>query len=362
MFRIVAIIALSLSLFPDASPAQSRVSAEAAAYRARIDSLLPEYRAAQRALARVDSVRKAEQLAAQREPLDSLFFAPFVVVTPHSKAARVLPIFRNAIEERHALLAQLEDAPPITLLIERDSQYRAFQSMAKAPRHHKVSLLREDRERDRRIVGNAIDDALMDLAPPSVRAWLLDGRIARGHNAKSAYRALATSPSAMAQRCHDGGAEDCVLTLGLGAPFDSARGYTNEQIRMFAVRAQGTNRRAYTDCRDSGIMAQCFAVLRPYGGPPLPLGNIPRANFLAFALERGGAGSMARLNASGPDAAAAIAAAAGTDVRTLAREWREDLEAAKPLANAGTGLAGLATLVWAVAAMLFAIRSTRRRL
>lgn len=362
MFKTASIFALSLSLLPAILHAQSLVSDEAAMYRARIDSLLPVYEAARRALTVADSVREVNELAAQREPLDSILLTPFIVVAPRSHADKVFPLMRRTIEERASLLAQLESAPRITLLVEADSFYRAFRSMNKAPRHHIVSLRGDDGERRRRIAANAVDDALLDLAPPAVREWMLDGRMTHGREAKHAYRALATSPSGMTKRCYDGVVEECVNALGLGTPYDSTRGYTNEQIRTLAVRARGTNFRAYAHCRDAGIMEQCFAILRSYGGPPMPLGRIPRANFLVFALERGGPGAMARLTASRSDATSSIESAAGTDVRTLAREWRENIEAARPVANAGTGAAGAATLIWAVIAMGFALRSTRRRL
>ena len=306
-------------------------------------------------------MREAEQLAAQREPLDSVTIPPFVLVTPHSKAARLFPVFRRALADRGALIAQLDRAPAITLLIEADSQYRAFRPMSKVPRHHIVSM-RGGAARDQKNAANAVDDALLDLAPPAVQEWLVDGRITHGRDGKSTYRALATSPSRLAKGCYDGVINDCLTALGLGAPLDSTRGYSNEEIRTLAVRRRGSSGRAYANCRDAGIMEQCYALLRPYGGPPLPLGKIPRSSFLVFALERGGSGSLARLHTGGPDAKAAIAAAARADLPTVASEWRKHIEAAKPVANAGTGRAGIVTLLWAAAAMLFSLRSTRRRL
>jgi hypothetical protein len=362
MYRVAVTMALAIALLPGSLHAQSPISPEAATYRARLDSLLPEYRAASRALALADSMRDAEQIAAQRQPLDSVWIPPFMLVTPHSKSGRVFPVFRGALADRRALLAQLDRAPVITLLIEKDSPYRAFRPMRKAPRHHIVSLRSGEAMWDHKLAANAIDDALLDLAPPSVQEWLADGRITHGRDGKSTYRLLATSPSRLAKRCYAGVIDDCLTALGLGAPLDSTRGYSNADIRTLAVRRHGSNSRAYANCRDAGIIEQCYALLRPYGGPPLPLGKIPRSTFLVFALERGGAGAMARLHAGGPDPKSAIAAAARADLQTIAREWRNHIEATKPVANAGTGRAGLVTLLWAAAAMLFSLRSTRRRL
>lgn len=355
-------VAFAIALLPGSLHSQSRTSPEAAAYRARLDSLIPVYREASRALAVADSVRDAELLAAQREPLDSVAIPPFVLVMPKSKAEGVVPLFRQVLADRSALIAQLDRAPHITLLIEGDSQYRPFRSMSKAPRHHIVSLRGGDAKKVRKNTANAVDDALLDLAPPAVQEWLVDGRIIHGRNGKAAYRELATSPSRITKRCYAGVTDDCLTALGLGAPLDSTRGYSNEEIRTLAVRRGGGRVRAYANCRDAGIIEHCYDVLRAYGGPPLPLGRVARASFLVFALERGGTGSLARLHAGGPDAKAAIAAAARADIQTVAREWRNHIEAAKPVANAGTGRASIVTLLWAAAAMAFSLRSTRRRL
>jgi hypothetical protein len=117
MYKIAFLAALAIALLPGTLRAQQRVSPEAAAYRARLDSLVPVYRAAKRALAIADSVRDTEQLAAQLQPLDSASIPPFILVAPHSKAERAFPLFRHALEDRRALIADLDRAPAITLLI-----------------------------------------------------------------------------------------------------------------------------------------------------------------------------------------------------------------------------------------------------
>src|SRR5687768_8070248 len=87
-----------------ASPCRAQsLSPEAAAQRARVDSLIPEWRAASRELHYGDSVREARQRAAP-VALDTAVFGPFVVVARDSESGEHFRNFEKAVAGRAAIL------------------------------------------------------------------------------------------------------------------------------------------------------------------------------------------------------------------------------------------------------------------
>lgn len=331
--------------------------------QSRIDSLMPFYEAAGRAWMHVDSIRVAQKLDAEREPLDSARLGPFLIVTQRSLTKRLLPVFRNAYVERAAMFAGVADSVRITLLAEGEEQYLAFQFMAKAPRHHVVTVLPADADTERRIALNAFDDAMLGLAPPAVRAWLMDARPSSARDARRSYRLLATAQANIAKRCFRNEPGACAQALALAGTIDSLGGYTPEQIRALVVRSHArTDERIRGECLRDNDMAKCLRVLSVYGGAPTPLHQQLRASLFAYALHRGGEGAAARLHESrGVTVGEALSATAGMDAGPLASEWRAALDHELRPSWAGIGKTGATTVIWSLVSLALALRSTRRR-
>lgn len=353
MFDLV--IAAALMMQAGASQRDS-----VAVQRERVEAAYAEYKAAARAVERADSIEKARRLHADVGPLDSMIAAPFIIVTRGPEAQQTFRAFRNAIAKRRTQVAGLEAFPPITLLVQVDSQYPRFQLMGRAARHHLVMLHSRARENYGNLALVALDNALLDYAPQPLRVWLGDSRYTGGRERETVSRALATARSGVAKRCVSGDTSACVTGFELTTNPDSMRGYTRAEIRAIAARTPGVNRRIYSDCVDLGDTSQCLRYLAPRGGPPMPIPQIARASLLAFAIDRGGDGSVARLS-RGASVEAALTAAANMDASMLIGEWQASVLAQRPAAAAGTGARGLVTLAWAGLFLAFALRSTRRR-
>lgn len=361
MSRPVMVLALCSLLVPARAGAQD--SQDATALRARIDSLLPLYEAAAYRMTRADSIREAQTLAAEREPLDSVMLGPFMIVTQRSQTERLVPVVREVFAEHAATFMGLPDSVRLTMLVEPGKQYRAFQFMAKAPRHHLVTIYGNDPEVWQRTIRNAFDKALVDLAPSSIRAWLGHARPARADDSRDVYRELATSQAAVAKGCYRGEPAACAAALGVGSPIDSLGGYTPDQIRTLVRRSHArTDERLRSDCLQFNDTAKCLRVLSVYGGAPLPLGNHTRASLFTYALRRGGTGGASRLHAAAAATAAdALSATARIPIEQLVRDWRIEIDRARAPERAGLGSVGLTTLMWAAIALAIALRSTRRR-
>lgn len=342
--------------------AQQHESAAAAAMRARIDSLVPEWHAAGKALHEHDSIARVETLRRQSEPLDTLTAAPFTAVARHSEATRIFRVFRNALANQAELMDGLASAPPITLLVEGRGHYAAFSQMQRAPRHHIVSLPAGlSKPQYERAMTGAIDDALKDLLPDTLRKWLRDGSLKWGVNDEAILREVATTDAVMTTACSRRDIGACTNALGLAAPLDSLRGHSPEQLRRMVARNRSTaGSRLSHECVHDNSAVSCMAVFAPHGGPPLPLSTNARASLLFYALERGGRGSVARL-LNAPNPVSAITAAAHAPIQTVVAGWRDQLEDARmqPSRDLASGFG--TTVLWAGVALAFALRSTRRR-
>lgn len=359
MSRLLA-AALLAALFagPGSVSAQVHESAAAAALRARVDSLVPEWRAAGLRMQQRDSVQRMERRLKDAAKLDTLASPPFVIITRQSYASSVFKLFREALRQHKNMLAGLEAAPTVTLLVGSDV---AFGQMQKAPRHRVVSMIMTfHRGLRQRIADAAVDDALFEFMSDSTRAWLMDGKISTGVNYTDTFRELATTDAALTQGCLDARTESCLDALGLGAPLDSLHGHTPEQIRRLAARSAVPGNALQRGCVDRNDFQQCMRFYAPYGGPPLPLSANARAGVLRFAFQRGGRGSVARaMRGAGP--ADAIALAAGMPVEDLVADWRRTIDRERSVPSRGIATGSATTLLWAGVAVAFALRSTRRR-
>lgn len=361
MSRRALVLLAGLIVLP--SPVAAQQSAEVAQLEARIDSLMPLYEAANRAMTRADSIRAAQRLEVEREPLDSARLGPFIIVTQRSQTARLLPVFQDAFAERAAMFAGLPDSVRITLLAEADRQYLAFQFMAKVPRHHVVTVLPEDPDQRRRIALNAIDNAMVDLAPPAMTKWLMNARPSAATDTRRTYRLVATAQAEVAKRCFRNVPGACAEALALAGAIDSLGGYTPAQIRSLVVHSHArTDDRMRRDCLQFNDIPKCLRVLSVYGGAPLPLHQHLRGSLFAFALREGGTGAAARLHQSrDATAAQAVSATAAMPIEQLASEWRAAVDGDQRPSWAGIGKTSASTVLWSLVALAMALRSTRRR-
>jgi hypothetical protein len=316
MSKSTPAVTLAILLVCLLAPAETAAqeSAEIAAQRARIDSLLPEWRAANREILRADSIRRARR--EQRQvPVDTVAIAPFVIIAPRKQSAAHFRNFRRAVAERAVMLEGIPENKHLKLFVENDGggpesiRYQAERSHGRF-----VRIFGNSPRVRQRFTRVEVDNALYEYLPPAVQAWLGGTELGRGRNRAEVYRELATSPSPTVRECHKGSTAACISALGIGsAPPDSG----------FSSTARGS--------------------------------------FLMHALASGGAGSLARLNDAGnASAGVAIEQASGRQLPRLVNDWKRGL-AREYVSYAGLVRASGAGLLWAVIAGLLALRSTRRR-
>jgi hypothetical protein len=309
--RLTVGLTIAACLFAGAAGAQ--VSAEAAAQRARIDSMIPEWQGAMRALLYRDSVRRMHEQS-RVVALDTAEAGPFMLIARDEQADSIFRDMKAAVNERAPIFSSIP-ARSAVLFVEWDREeddalkYRARQAGARSVLlygHDPATLMRSARV--------AVDNAAVDFLPAAVRSWLLSPDLGRGRDAQDIYRQIATSPFGTVRGCYNGAASDCVRALQLEGEVQ--------------------------------------------GGA---LGAAARASFLMFALERGGRGSLAAMHARG-DAApgVAIVATARTSLTELAADWRETIVSSN-VSHAGLPRAAVAALIWSIIAALLALRSTRTR-
>lgn len=365
MFRIPArevllvMVAFCTTQSLDAQGARDSVSAQ----RARIDSIIPAYEAALRAVQVRDSVNRARRLARQLESLDTARAEGFVVIAPEAISSAAFRAFREAFRQRSAIVRGIPAQESVTLLVHNGLGADVYQSMADRPRHRVAAMWGRLHRARARSMERALDDAMVELLPVAVREWLLDQHLSRGREYDNAFRELATTPSRLARECHAGDARRCLDALGLGQPLDSMRGHSDAQLRALAARMSVPPDliSERSGCVEQNDMRSCFELFRQYRGVPYPLDKTPRASFLMFALITGGEGALMRLEQTNVSVAAAIAAAAGETPEQLAAHWLAHLRDQTTLTHAGVARAVVPTTFWIVVVLLIAMRSTRRR-
>lgn len=283
--------------------------------RARIDSLLPEWRAAARQLRVADSISRAQRRT-HPPVVDSALIGPFVVIAPLDEAAEHFRNFREAFARRAAIFEGMPAASRVRVFVERD-----------IPRSTTLRFLAEQsRGRFIRIYGSsagartqqtraAVDDAIAEFLPLRVRVWLGGAELSRANESARIYRQLATSPSPLVHACHRGNTAACIDALDLGSAPRVAVG----------------------------------------------LGQAARASFLLHALKQGAPGSLGRLQ---HDSTASVSVVLERLTRqplaTLVADWQNAVRNSY-VSHAGLPRASLAASFWAAIALLFALRSTRRR-
>jgi hypothetical protein len=258
------------------------------------------------------------------------------------------------------------------------------------------------RETMRESVRSALSTALANALPGEITAWEGSIPIELPSEATHArvYRDLVLAPSPAAQACLSGDERDCWSGMGVveeGAnPLTAWYSANDQRIRVEKSR--------YVDPQAESLRGLCMS-----GNPPAcsewlatfiplsalaPVPNSARASLIEFALRRGGAGALERLNdefgsfesrsakamgrwarAAGPELPqvaseagsrlrAGLEAASGTDAATLMREWQASIAADAPDPDPvrPTGSSRNVTIAWLLVFAGLAARSTRWRL
>jgi hypothetical protein len=305
MCSIVLVTALSTALVQGPG--------EVARQRALVDSLLPQWQAAARAMMRADSLERARR---QRRdlPVDTAMIGPFMVIAPDGEAAEHFRNFRAAVRERAAMLEGIPAELRRKLFVQRDGGGAWLRYQAERGDGTLVRIFGSSPRVRERFTRIAVDDAIYPYLPASLRTWVGSGQLGRGRQRAHVYREMATSQSAYARDCNRGEIPSCIIALGL----DGRR-------------------------------------------TPSTLSDEARASFLMHALTTGGKAAIPRLQAAAEaEPAFVLQEASGVPLPQLVQSWRAGITR-DYVSHAGLPRATLAALWWVAVALVFSLRSTRRR-
>jgi hypothetical protein len=362
MCRRISLLGLVLCLFALPADAQQR---DAVRQRAVIDSLLPQVAAARSAMIRADSLERAARMTVDGEPLDTAIVQSLTIIAPRSQFNETVAAFQIAAARAQELLSGLPRDRRLVLAVEwQIKPHSGLQALARREGLRSVAIYGGTRARRAQSVEAALADAVLPLMPDSMRAWLQDQIWSRGVETDNVHRQLATSPAPDAGACLRNDMNACARALGLAPQRDALQGYSREHVRALAKARLNPyeNGALWRACVGGGDTEACMHYIKQTGGLPPALPPFGRANFLMYALERGGPGALARLiSPEHANAAAAIAAAGKQPLPVLINGWRQNIEAQRAVSYAGLSKGILAALLWSIAAAFVAMRSTRRR-
>jgi hypothetical protein len=214
----------------------------------------------------------------------------------------------------------------------------------------------------------------LDLDGPLI-AWLGGpGLRPSSHPARqreAAYVELVTAPSTAMRACFLGDLGSCRGVLDLGGPTDALdRWYpTPSERRTLAAGPLGGffgrgGREGTLRACLAGADSACANLLRSLPGGTLtrPLGHAGRDTFLKLALQLGGRDSYLRLVADpGAPIVRRIEASAGMSVDSVIARWRSSILASRPTPVSTSGFGWWIGLGWAAVFAGCALRSSRWR-
>ena len=209
---------------------------------------------------------------------------------------------------------------------------------------------------------------------PDLRAWIggqLRPPLTDAADRTAVYVELVTDRSEAVRRCYLGDVVACRDAMGLVSSADGFLRWYDARERQGVIRGlqyyfdRPETRALREDCLARARDDACVALLRslPDDRVPRPLGSVARMTLVRVALELGGRGAYARLRASaGRPLAERLAAAAGTDIDSLAGTWRARILAFRPRSVA-LPAGGMAVAIgWGAFFALCGLRSSRWRL
>ncbi len=357
----------------------------AATLEARLDSLVPLLREAERA----EHERYQRDLliearaAAEQAQVDTVFVGPFRVVSPRDQIDTARELFEEVWEEE---FAHLGESPKLS------DEIFAFQwSNVRVPIHifgngqHVSHGAWRSRARVLESIRNAIAGPMnWDLAAAHapLTSWA-EGNVLVSPDLPDVYRYMATSVSKTTRACMEGSVTDCSLALGLpmwenGDPRRRISTeerlrylrawYTPDERRALAARSGGVwNEDELPDrhlCVYDGGLEACDRLLARrvlWGLDPLP--PEVRTSLSAYAIEQGGAGAWDRLRAD-PERTPmrALEAASGLTIDELIARWRAHVIEHRVTPYRAIVPSSAMALLWLFVFSAFAMRSTRWRL
>jgi hypothetical protein len=292
---------------------------------ARIDSIVPLYRAAIDARDSAKRAQRESDHAARTVPLDTLAAGPFLIVgpagAPQAVRARFLEAWRTLEDlTRGAHVPHLEGT---VFLVEYGRNSSPLSDLASRPQHVRLWFPHwRGPNWHRAMAQSAILNALSRDLPPDVQAWLMSRGLGEMTGADHVFRLLSLSPDPAARECVAGSDAACVAHLALLA---------------------------------GPAPPEEYAAVRPL--------------LLRHALRLGGPGALARLAGAEPTSHEAgeamrpwLEAAAGAPMEAVVSGWLQEVRAARPDAWAGLGRSQGTTLLWVLLFMALATRSTRWRI
>ena len=340
-------------------------------YRARVQALVPLWRAEGRAYLARDSAN------AIRLPQDTVRVGPLTILADSSLDA----------------LAR-ESASRAAIVLEA-----RFGKEADALRGHVFVLTTAPAEMGiERVVGIAeLDEAGRQVAAESqygtvravAQAWWRRGANVETHRLDPEFQhwlgtslpvdsatrdtwigariSVVTSGHRVADRCFDGNMTSCALALGITGREDPAMRWFDAAERRAAVRAaryrlRSNRERQYDACVTDGNGTACDSLMEliPANEIAPPLGSSVQQSVVRVAMDLGGPDAMARMLAapSGPEAQLGAASRVPTD--SLLRAWRARVIAARPdNATISAGLAAVA-MAWVAACGALALLGSSR--
>ena len=384
--RTVALAICVLAGVPAVSAAQSTAEA-----RQELDSLLPQWRAAN---ARVAEAERTRRRTAGATWIERGYLR---ILADSSLAKRVA----EAADEASASLERVfgEDARRVTDHSIVVQQNRARQ--AKAPPLIRVRWSASDSQRrennalgfprdmERHVAGDTSTDAraalvvaleavgaapLHALLDEELRAWFRSAMPATGESGDELagiYVDLTTASTDISRRCLDGDLAGCRQLLGLAPVADPVlQAFTATQRRTIVAghsQLLRTPAKAaeFDRCAVGMDDGACVNRLRELSEENLFLSlstTALRRSFARWALAHGGAGAYTRLReATGRTIEQRFAIAAAMPADSLVSSWRTHVMSASPPTSTIPPLTAVATLLWIGACGALSLRSSRWR-
>jgi hypothetical protein len=179
---------------------------------------------------------------------------------------------------------------------------------------------------------------------------------------------LVTSPFAAARECYTGAIRSCELSLGVAGEQDPARlWYTATKRRELVERDGYELRRGHEDSFDQCVVhgndAACLelAQLIPLEGVAPPLSADARQNLVRLAMSMGGPQAYARMLGAANTRSAQLAAASGVSIDSLVSRWRAQVVMTEADHTTMTPGVALMSLVWVTTCGGLALGSSRWR-
>lgn len=342
---------------------------------ARIDSLLPVLRVAEKRADVADSLKIVETMKRDSPPTREIEVGPLTVVAVEGQAE----LARSVLGEVWAGFAPFvgdggsafEDEI-FTFHVYRHFRPNGYGVYVSAPgkriRRVEIKAL-YGRERLREKAASLIAEVLNQRLDPEMKSW---GRLEPPWGLQGddwIYRRLVTSPAIPARECFEGRIDACWEAVGVVEAGEDLwdRWYTplarlNRARRAKLSEIEPENRELWSRCVRERLDEACRTFLeQEEGGPEPPLSRAVRSSLLMFALQEGGEGAYERLLESRGTMRERLARAAGMDPDAVMRGWRERVLAARPEPQGTSGRSRTAALAWLALFGFLATRSTRWR-